>query len=109
VVLGLLQASHSVRNWSPLQPLQRLGQMSYSVFLVHFPVCLLVNAAFSQVWPTQPWVNAFGMLLAFGLSMLGGRGLYRYVETRLVCMPSALRLQGGLLAAGLLLAGIKAL
>ncbi|MCX7279249.1 MAG: acyltransferase [Burkholderiales bacterium] len=109
LVLCVLQASQSVRHWSPLAPLQRLGQMSYSVFLVHFPVCLLVNTAFNQFWPTQPWVNAFGMLLAFAASMLSGRWLYRHVETRLVCMPSALRLQGGLLAAGLLLAGIKAL
>lgn len=109
LVLGLLQASSGARSWSPLPSVQRLGQMSYSVFLVHFPVCLLVNTVFSQYWPTQTWANAGGMVLAFALSVRCGQYLYRNVETRLVCLPSALRLQGGLLAAGLLLMGLKAL
>ncbi|MEO5796361.1 MAG: acyltransferase [Rhodoferax sp.] len=109
LVLGVLQASPWARQWSPLPRVQRLGQMSYSVFLVHFSVCLLVNTVFSQYFPTQPWMNAAGMLLAFGLSLRSGQWLYRNVETRLISMPSALRLQGSFLAAGLLLMGLKAL
>ncbi|WP_295960381.1 acyltransferase family protein [Rhodoferax sp.] len=109
LVLGVLQASPWARQWSPLPRVQRLGQMSYSVFLVHFSVCLLVNTVFSQYFPAQPWMNAAGMLLAFTLSLRSGQWLYRNVETRLICMPSALRLQGSFLAAGLLLMGLKAL
>ena len=109
LVLGGFQASRGARQWSPLPRVQRLGQMSYSVFLVHFSVCLLVNTVFSQYFSTQPWVNAAGMLLAFALSLRAGQWLYCNVETRLVCVPSALRLQGSFLAAGLLLMGIKAL
>lgn len=109
LVLGVLQASPWARQWSPWPRVQRLGQMSYSVFLVHFSVCLLVNTVFSQYFPTQPWANAAGMLLAFTLSLRSGQWLYRHVETRLICMPSALRLQGSFLAAGLLLMGLKAL
>lgn len=109
LVLGVLQASPWARQWSPLPRVQRLGQMSYSVFLVHFSVCLLVNTVFSQHFPTQPWVNAAGMLLAFVLSLRTGQWLYCHVETRLICVPSALRLQGSFLAAGLLLMGLKAL
>ena len=110
LVLGVLQASGGARLWSPLPKVQRLGQMSYSVFLAHFPVCLLVNALFSQLWPSQPWANAAGMFVAFGLSLRAGQWLYRHVETRLVSMPVAMRMQGGLLVAtGLLLLGMKAL
>jgi peptidoglycan/LPS O-acetylase OafA/YrhL len=109
LVLGVLQASPWARQCAPWPRVQRLGQMSYSIFLVHFSVCLLVNTVFSQYFPTQPWVNAVGMLLAFALSLRSGQWLYRHVETRLICMPSALRLQGSLLAAGLLLMGLKAL
>lgn len=110
VALGVLQASGGAGQWSPLPVLQRLGQMSYSVFLAHFPVCLLVNTLFSQLWPTQPWANAAGMLLAFGLSLHAGQWLYLHVETRLVSLPVALRMQGSLLVAtGLLLLGLKAL
>lgn len=109
LVLGVLQASNWARQWSPLPRVQRLGQMSYSVFLVHFSVCLLVNTVFSQYFSTQPWMNAAGMLLAFMLSLRSGHWLYRNVETRMICLPSALRLQGGFLAAGLLLMGLKVL
>ncbi|WP_394789026.1 acyltransferase family protein [Rhodoferax sp.] len=110
LALGVLQASGGARHWSPMPALQRLGQMSYSVFLVHFPVCLLVNALFNQFWPTQPWANAAGMVIALALSLRAGQWLYQHVETRLVSMPMALRMQGGLLVAtGLVLLGLKAL
>ena len=54
-----------VRSFTGVSPLVQLGQMSYSVFLVHFAVCLLVNAVVSHLWPASPVLNALGMLLAF--------------------------------------------
>lgn len=65
-----------------LRPLARLGEMSYSVFLIHFPVCLLVNAVVTYFWPTQVLANALGLLAAFALSLWAGQGLYRGVEAR---------------------------
>lgn len=90
--------------WRGLAPLQGLGQMSYSVFLVHFPVCLLVNALVSQLWPQQPVLNALGMVLAFGLSLVAGRTLYWRVESHLPSWTMALRWQAGLVGTGLLVA-----
>ena len=84
--------------------LQRLGQMSYSVFLVHFPVCLLVNALVHQVWPTAVWANALGMLAAFGLSLAAGRQLYRAVERPAPTWGLAWRWQASLVGAGMLVA-----
>lgn len=71
-------------RWLALQApwLQRLGQISYSVFLIHFAVCLLVNALVSHVWPAQLLPNALGMLAAFVLSLLAGKALYWGVESR---------------------------
>ena len=100
--LGWLQSQPGASRWLLGSWLQRLGQMSYSVFLVHFPVCLLVNLLFDQLWPAQPWVNAGGMLLAFALSLLCGRWLYRGVEQRSASATSAWHLSGGLLATGVL-------
>ncbi|MFP5486287.1 MAG: acyltransferase family protein, partial [Gammaproteobacteria bacterium] len=105
--LGLAWALR--RPWSlPAVPavalLQRLGQMSYSVFLVHFPVCLLVNALVHQVWPTAVWANALGMLAAFGLSLAAGRLLYRTVERPAPTWALALRWQASLVGAGMLVA-----
>lgn len=68
-------------RWLQKRSLLHLGRISYSVFLIHFPVCLLVNAVVSHFWPTQLAANALGMLLAFVLSLLAGQGLYRWVES----------------------------
>lgn len=77
---GLAPGSRAMR-WLQQRRLVQLGRMSYSVFLIHFPVCLLVNACVSYVWPTQLAANALGMLLAFVLSLLAGQALYRWVES----------------------------
>lgn len=84
--------------------LARVGQMSYSVFLVHFAVCLLVNAVVGTLWPTSAAVNALGMLLAFGLSLAAGRWLYLRVERHVPSWSTALRWQAGLVGTGLLVA-----
>ena len=85
------------------QSLQNLGEMSYSVFLVHFPVCLMVNAIVSGLWPDAPWINALGMLAAFALSVAAGRVLYQLVERQVPSWWSALRWQAGLVGTGLIL------
>lgn len=63
--------------WCP-----RLGQMSYSVFVIHFPVCLLVNAGVDHLWPGLVWVHAMGLLLAMLASLAAGWVLYETVERR---------------------------
>lgn len=85
-------------------PLERLGRMSYSVFLVHFPVCLLVNAAFLHAWPESAVMNLLGMATAFGLSLAAGRLLYLRVERQLPSWTVALRWQAGLVGTGLVVA-----
>ncbi|UUZ76366.1 acyltransferase [Polaromonas sp. P1(28)-13] len=98
VALGLvwLQKSAWPRQWREPRWLVQLGQMSYSVFLIHFPVCLLVNAVVSHFWPTQLIANALGMLAAFVLSLLAGALLYRGVESRQI--PARGRAKASLLS-----------
>ena len=92
-MVGLLR--RSAPHWgSAAKPLQGLGEMSYSVFLVHFPVCLLVNALVNEIWPDVPWVNALGMLAAFVLSLAAGRLLYQHVERKVPSWVSALHWRG---------------
>ncbi|CAM3692506.1 acyltransferase family protein [Paracidovorax anthurii] len=79
----------------------QLGRMSYSVFLVHFPVCLLVNAAVATAWPDSPAVNALGMALALLLSLAAGRLLYDRVERHVPSWTLALRWQAGVVGTGL--------
>ena len=82
--LMLLQhcaSAHGAQRW-PQRQLAGLGKMSYSIFLIHFPVCLLVNALVAHFWPTQLLANGTGLFAAFGLSLLAGRALYLGVESR---------------------------
>lgn len=76
-----LQRSPWAARWLQQPWLLALGQMSYSVFLIHFAVCLLVNALVSHVWPAQLVANSLGVLAAFALSLLAGAALYRWVES----------------------------
>lgn len=60
-----------------------LGRISYSVFLIHFPVCLMVNAAFTRFIPAQAHLQAVGMLIAWGASLMAGAAFFRWVEVPL--------------------------
>jgi len=70
----------------------RLASISFSVFLVHFPVCLVVNAAFSRFVSEQPHEQAFGMAIAWLASLAAGAAFYRWVETPLGRMLTGLTL-----------------
>lgn len=80
--LVALQRHRPAGRWLQAPWLLQLGQMSYSVFLIHFAVLLGVNAVVNHLWPTQVAANALGMLAAFGLSLLAGKALYLGVESR---------------------------
>jgi len=60
--------------------IRSLGNISYAIFLVHFPVCLIVNAVFTRFVPAQPLLQAAGMLLAWAASVAAGAVFYRWVQ-----------------------------
>ena len=62
------------------QLLARVGVISYTVFLIHFPVCLLVNAVMANVFPAGAWANLFGLAAAMALSLAAGNVLFRWAE-----------------------------
>ena len=86
-----------VRERALPAPLLWLGRISYSIFLVHFGVCLVINAAFTRFAPaTAGWQGA-GMLAAWAGSVLAGAVFYRLVEAplaRLVAPARAAALPG---------------
>ena len=57
-----------------------LAKISFSVFLVHFPVCLVVNAMFTRFVSEQPQLQAAGMLVAWSTSLWVGAIFFRWVE-----------------------------
>ena len=83
LLLGLArQFSPLMKNLPLPNFLTALGRISYSVFLVHFPLCLLVNTAFFYFFPAEPAMNALGLILAIGVSIYGGALFFRWVESR---------------------------
>jgi peptidoglycan/LPS O-acetylase OafA/YrhL len=68
-------AGWAVANW--------LGKISYSIFLVHFPVCLVVNAAFTRFLPVEPEWQAIGTMFAWTASLAAGSAFFHWVEAPL--------------------------
>ena len=63
--------------------LMQLSRHSYALFLVHFPVCLLVNAAVTRWVPDHVTLNAAGVVLAWLASNIAASIFHRQVELRL--------------------------
>lgn len=68
-------AGWAVANW--------LGKNSYSIFLVHFPVCLVVNAVFVRFVPVQAAWQGGGIVLAWAASLAAGAAFCKWVEAPL--------------------------
>lgn len=76
---GNVRWPEALRNFQ-ITPLSWIGQRSYSIFLIHFPMCLLVNAEFQSAWPNSMLANSLGMLMAVLLSIAAGAALYECTE-----------------------------
>jgi peptidoglycan/LPS O-acetylase OafA/YrhL len=81
----LLCLSHQ-QNWINASiwknPLAYLGKISYSIFLVHFPISLLFSALFWNLYPHDPLMNMIGMGLSAVSSLLIAIIFYRLIEQR---------------------------
>lgn len=87
-LFGRVKTASTGRAWSAING---LGRISYSVFLIHFPVCLVVNAAFTRFVTPDAALQALGMLTAWGASLAVGAVFYRWVEVPLGRMVHAAR------------------
>jgi peptidoglycan/LPS O-acetylase OafA/YrhL len=74
------ETKFSMRQWPALKV---FGRISYALFLVHFPVCLVVNAAFTRFMPHTLEVQAIGMLYAWAACIVAGVAFHHWVEVPL--------------------------
>lgn len=77
VSLGLSQPE---RDFPGSRQLAKLGQISYALFLIHFPVMLLVGALTQQLFPASPGHHLAGMLLVWGLSNAAALAFHTGIE-----------------------------
>lgn len=97
----IVAANESAANVMPIRVLAGLGDISYSLYLVHWPIMVFAYCAYVGEPPV--WLAAVTVPLSIGLAM----ALYRFVEdpARRVSGPSAA--VGALtLAATVLVAGV---
>ena len=110
LLLVVCMRTEGIARWKGLAPLRRLGEISYSVFLIHFSICILVNAVVNHFWHGSVTAAVVGLPFAFVLSLTAGYALYQTVERHVPSWSLALRWQAGLIGAGLLttlLAGLR--
>jgi peptidoglycan/LPS O-acetylase OafA/YrhL len=67
-------------TWPKSRWVELFGQTSYSLFLIHFPVCLMVNAWLSQLVLASPAACLAGMIAAYVLSVLASLAFHYGVE-----------------------------
>jgi peptidoglycan/LPS O-acetylase OafA/YrhL len=104
LLIAVAQRQHwlSPAHWPAVAvPLQRLGRMSYSLFLIHFPVLLAMNALVANLAPHGPWFDLLGMVTTFGLSVAAACLLYRWVEARPASWRGVFTLFAALLVSGI--------
>lgn len=89
LALGMAHRTGRIKYWPKSPVLAYLGQISYGVFLVNFPIGLVVNAIFARYTPENPWLNALGMLLAWFSCLVGGALFFHYIERRARTWQSA--------------------
>ena len=84
LLMAFLLFSSYQSSWSQSRfwnnPLRKIGEMSYSIFLVHFPVSLVISGIWVHVYPSDPWMNVLGMGLSASLSLLLAIPFYKFVE-----------------------------
>ena len=80
LLLALTRFQPRLATWPRNALIDWLGKISYSVFLIHFPVCLVVNGLFERFVPHTPPLQFLGIALAWSGSIAAGALFHRYVE-----------------------------
>ncbi len=81
LLLALGRRQGFLGRWPESRPLAFLGRISYSIFLVHFPVLLLANAAYARFATASPASAIFGLFLVLTASLGLATLFYRWVES----------------------------
>lgn len=80
LLLGYARYSNGLYRWLDSRLLAWLGRISYSLFLIHFPILLLVNAAFAHSHAEDPLAVLWWVLVSWSLCLAGGLAFHRWIE-----------------------------
>jgi len=81
LLLGFGRRTGLLEQWPNVRPLAFLGQISYSVFLVHFPVLLLANTLYTQTDYDSSLSTLVWLGLSLAASVAAATLFYRWIES----------------------------
>lgn len=81
LTLGFSRRTGLLEQWPNFRPLAFLGQISYSIFLVHFPVLLIANGLYAKLELSSPTSAIFALILALTASIAAATLFYRWIES----------------------------
>lgn len=87
LAICVVRCSGLIKRWPESRVLAFLGRISFSVFLIHYPVSMLMNAAVQPLFGDHPVANIGGLVVTWILSVAAGAVFYRYVESRVGAAP----------------------
>ena len=82
LIVFLAARTGVMQNWPKNKVVNYFGRISYSLFLIHFPVLLVVNAWGAQRFTGSTQMAVAGLFVAYALSVIAGIILYHGVESR---------------------------
>jgi peptidoglycan/LPS O-acetylase OafA/YrhL len=81
LLLGFGRRTGLLEQWPNARPLAFLGQISYSIFLVHFPVLLIANGLYARLGLDSTASAMIGLILAWATSIAAATLFYRWIES----------------------------
>ncbi len=70
-------------HWPRSRMVSYMGRSSYSLFLVHFPVLVVVAALWERFEWVSPWQTVLGLSIAYIVSLATAAAFYHFIESRI--------------------------
>ena len=101
LLIALTHYSNKLRYLTVPKIFTELAHASYSIFLVHFSVIMIMSTVF-QFLPVQPEIHFLGLFLTVAASITVGILFSTWFESRLVTHQTSILLVMGLIGLGLI-------